>query len=73
MYSTSVGQVFNEPSGEISLFTAELLKELRAPGATAEEVFNRTRIGVSRATDTEQVPWVSSSLVGSFQFARPRR
>jgi hypothetical protein len=46
----------------------ELLKEMRTPGVGAEEVFARTRIGVSQGSDAEQVPWVSSSLVDSFYF-----
>jgi hypothetical protein len=40
----------------------ELIKEARSPAVTLEEVFSRARIGVSRATDGDQVPWVSSSL-----------
>ncbi len=64
------GQVANEGNGENSLFIGELLKELRTPNASAEDVFTRTRIGVSRATNGEQVPWVSSSLSEEFQFGR---
>ena len=71
IYSVGVGQVLKEGNGERSLFMGELLKELRAPGISAEEAFNRTRIGVSRASGAEQVPWVTSSLVDSFYFASP--
>jgi tetratricopeptide (TPR) repeat protein len=46
-----------------------LLKEIRAPGKV-EEVFNRTLVGVSRASKGEQVPWFSSSLVEDFSFVR---
>jgi tetratricopeptide (TPR) repeat protein len=45
---------------------SELLKELRSPGISAEEVF--TRIGVSRASEAEQVPWVASSLLDLVYF-----
>jgi hypothetical protein len=41
---------------------------MRAPRASAEEIFKRTRITVSRASNSEQIPWVSSSLVSDFQF-----
>ena len=58
--------VVNDTSDENSLFVQELLKEMRSPGHTIEEVFNRTRIGVSRASKGEQVPWISSSLVEDF-------
>ncbi len=68
IYSAGIGQVFNETAGEQSLFTTELIKELRSPGVSADEVFTRARIGVSRASDAEQVPWVASSLVESFYF-----
>jgi len=68
IFSVGLGQVVNETTGEQSLFIGELLKEMRAPGVSAEEVFARTRIGVSQASDAEQVPWVSSSLVESFYF-----
>src|SRR5262249_49298584 len=37
----------------------------------AEEIFSRTRIGVSRVSNGEQVPWVSSSLVDEFYFNPP--
>jgi tetratricopeptide (TPR) repeat protein len=68
IYSAGIGQVFNESAGEQSLFMTEFLKELRSPGISADEVFTRARIGVSRASDAEQVPWVASSLVESFYF-----
>jgi len=60
-----------EDAGENSVFIGELVKEMRAPGLTAEEIFSRTRIGVSRVSNGEQVPWVSSSLVDDFYFAQP--
>ena len=60
------GTVVNDTTEENSLFVQELLKEMRSPGLTIEEVFNRTRIGVSRASKGEQVPWISSSLVEDF-------
>jgi hypothetical protein len=68
IYSVGLGQVSNESAAEQSLFMTELLKELRSPGVSAEEVFARTRIGVSRASESDQVPWVASSLVETFYF-----
>jgi formylglycine-generating enzyme required for sulfatase activity len=72
MYAAASGKVINESAGANSLFVSELLKELRVPNLTAEEVFNRARIGVSRASNNEQVPWVASSLVEEFYFGRTR-
>jgi hypothetical protein len=40
-------------------------------GASAEQVFTRTRIGVSRISDGQQVPTVSSSLVEEIRFGAP--
>ncbi len=36
---------------------------MNSPAGTAEKVFNRTRVNVSRATEGVQVPSVSSSLI----------
>jgi formylglycine-generating enzyme required for sulfatase activity len=72
MFSAAPGKVINESTGTNSLFVGELIKELRSPNLTAEEVFNRARIGVSRASNGEQIPWVSSSLSEEFYFgSRP--
>jgi formylglycine-generating enzyme required for sulfatase activity len=68
IYSAAPGKVIIDTSGPNSIFVSELIKELRVPNITAEEVFNHTRVGVSRATNNEQVPWVSSSLVEEFYF-----
>jgi formylglycine-generating enzyme required for sulfatase activity len=72
IYSAAPGKLVNEGSGANSAFITELTKELRVPNLTAEEVFNRARIGVSRATNSEQVPWVASSLVDEFYFGSSR-
>ncbi len=68
LYSAAPGKVLEESTGTSSLFGSELVKELRSPNLSAESVFNRTRIGVSRASNNDQVPWVTSSLVEEFYF-----
>ena len=65
------GTVISDNDEANSLFVRELLKEMRSPNLTVEEVFNRTRIGVSRASKGEQVPWISSSLVEDFYLGKP--
>jgi hypothetical protein len=50
-----------------------LLKEMGAPGPNAEDVFNRTRKGVARISNGEQVPAVFSSLIEDFHFPQPDR
>jgi regulator of sirC expression with transglutaminase-like and TPR domain len=75
MYSATAGTPGDlvRPSGtDRGLFVGELLKEIRAPGAAAEEVFNRTRMGVSRASSGDQNPWMSSSLSQEFLFSNCR-
>jgi hypothetical protein len=72
LYSAAPGKLINEGSGSNSLFTGELMKELRVPNVSAEDIFNRVRVGVSRASNNEQIPWLSSSLIEPFYFgARP--
>ncbi len=70
MYSAAPGKVTGDATGDLSLFMGELIKELRSPNRSAEVVFNQTRIGVSRASNSEQVPWVVSSLIDDFYFSR---
>jgi hypothetical protein len=70
MYAAAPGAVVQD--GNRSVFVAELLKEIRAPGRI-EEAFYRLLVTVSRATKGEQVPWFSSSLVEDFSFATPAR
>jgi len=68
MYSAPPGTVINDAPEGRSLFVQELLKEIRVPNLTADEAFNRTRVGVSRVSKNEQVPWFSSSLAEEFSF-----
>jgi lipoprotein NlpI len=75
MYSAALSSVVGDTGGAHSLFVVELLKEIRVPDLTAEETLNRTRVGVTRASRSEQVPWISSSLAEDFSFipgARPQ-
>jgi uncharacterized caspase-like protein/predicted esterase len=72
MYSVALGRVMSDAAAAgNSVFVNELMKEIRVPNVTAEEVFNRVRVGVSRATNNEQIPWVASSLVQDFYFGTP--
>ncbi len=43
------------------MFTAELLRHIGMPGQGLDELFRRVASGVQRATDGQQVPWVSAS------------
>ena len=68
MYSAGLSSVVSDNGGDHSLFVGELLKEIRVPDRMAEETLNRTRVGVTRASRNEQVPWISSSLSEDFSF-----
>jgi len=61
--SATPGKVADDSKGQYSVLVAELLNNLNASDAGAETVFNKTRVAISRASDGEQVPSVSSSLV----------
>jgi lipoprotein NlpI len=74
MYSAALSSVISDNGGDHSLFVQQLLKEMRVPDLMAEETLNRTRVDVTRASRSEQVPWISSSLAEDFSFipgARP--
>jgi lipoprotein NlpI len=73
MYSAALSSVVSDSGGEHSLFVGELLKEIRVPDLMAEETLNRTRVGVTRASRSEQVPWISSSLAEDFSFIPGQR
>jgi hypothetical protein len=73
MYSAALSSVVSDSGGDHSLFVGELLKEIRVPDLMAEETLNRTRVGVTRASRSEQVPWISSSLADDFSFIPGQR
>lgn len=60
--SASPGKVVDDGRGEHSVLVSEFLNNLGQPGS-AESVFNKTRLAISRASEGEQVPTVSSSLL----------
>src|SRR5580704_1876018 len=68
MYSAALSSVISDNGSDHSLFVQELLKEIRVPDLMAEETLNRPRVGVTRASRSEQVPWISSSLAEDFSF-----
>ena len=66
--SATPGKVADDSNGQYSVLVAELLNNLNASDAGAETVFNKTRVAISRASDGEQVPSVSSSLLEDVRF-----
>ena len=67
--SATPGKVADDSMGANSVLVSELLTNLNAQAAGIETAFNKTRIAISRASDGEQVPSVSSSLLEDVSFA----
>jgi uncharacterized caspase-like protein len=65
--SASPGKVVDDGKGEHSVLVSEFLNNLNTKGS-AEAVFNKTRVAISRASEGEQVPTVSSSLLEDVHF-----
>jgi uncharacterized caspase-like protein len=60
IYSAAPGEIIHDD--ESSLFVSELINQMHRSGASIEDIFNRTRLMVARASHDEQVPGVFSSL-----------
>ncbi len=67
-YATSPGKTALDGSGVNGLYTQELLYQIQRPGLKIEDVFKNVRIEVMRKSESQQVPWESSSLTGDFYF-----
>jgi len=61
--SATPGKVADDGKGAHSVLVSELLNNMKVQASLAETIFNKTRIAISRASDGEQVPSVSSSLM----------
>jgi len=74
--STSPGTVADDSTGENSALVSELLTHIDAPrdnqAKAAEAIFNQTRVAVSRSSNGEQVPAVSSTLLEEISFNADR-
>ena len=60
--SATPGKVADDSRGQNSVLVSELLNNFNSQ-AGVETVFNKTRVSISRASDGEQVPTVSSTLI----------
>ena len=66
--SATPGKVVDDSKGQHSVLVAELLNNLNCAGPAPRAVFNKTRVAISRASEGEQVPSVSSSLLEDVHF-----
>lgn len=69
-YATAPNSVANDGNARNGIYTQELLKFMRTPNLSVEEVFKGVRIAVRSLTQNRQTPWEESSLVGDFYFVK---
>ncbi|QWG18758.1 caspase family protein [Bradyrhizobium sediminis] len=67
--SATPGKVADDSKAPNSVLMTELLTHLNPELTGVEAAFNKTRIAISRASEGEQVPSVSSSLLEDVTFA----
>lgn len=67
-YATAPGSVASDGAGRNGLYTQELLKAMRKPGLTIEQVFKEVRANVLKLSGDKQNTWDSSNIVGEFYF-----
>jgi Caspase domain/Tetratricopeptide repeat len=67
-YATAPGSVASDGTGRNGLYTQELLKAMRKPGLTIEQVFKEVRANVLKLSADKQNTWDSSNIVGEFYF-----
>lgn len=67
-YATAPGSIASDGTGRNGLYTQELLKALKKPGLTIEQVFKEVRANVLRLSGNRQNTWDSSNIVGEFHF-----
>src|SRR2546423_5994316 len=69
-FATLPNRVADDGMGRNGVFTSELLKQLRTPGLELEELFRRVRKSVDEASGKQQIPLVTSTIIGDFYFVR---
>jgi uncharacterized caspase-like protein len=67
-FATAPGSVASDGTGQNGLYTEHLLREMQKPGVPIEQLFKQIRIGVMQDTNSQQIPWESSSMRGDFSF-----
>jgi hypothetical protein len=67
-YATAPGDVAADGPERNGIFTKHLIRHMKTPNLTIEQVLKRVRIDVARQTNGRQIPWEASSLMGDFYF-----
>jgi len=69
-FATAPGSVADDnKNGSNGLFTKYLLEEMAEPGISIDELFSKVREKVYNESNEHQLPWSSSSLIGTFYFS----
>lgn len=71
-YATAPGSVASDGTGRNGLYTQELIKAVKKPGLTIEQVFKEVRQNVLRMSGNKQNTWDSSNIIGEFYFKFPQ-
>jgi uncharacterized caspase-like protein len=68
-YATAPGSTAADgEEGTNGVYTSALLKHMKTPNITIEEMFKRVRVTVEQRTNKKQISWESTSLKGNFFF-----
>ncbi len=68
-FATAPGKVASDGgNGKNGLFTKHLIYNISQPNFTLNEVFKQTRASVDKESNSQQLPWTSSSIIGDFYF-----
>jgi tetratricopeptide (TPR) repeat protein len=68
-FSTAPGQVALDGQGANSPFSTALARHLGTPGIEVQQMLTRVRAEVAASTNSMQVPWSNSSLLGEVYLA----
>jgi hypothetical protein len=68
VYATSAGSTASDGTGRNGLFTSHLLTQLKTPGLSVRDVFDRTGAAVSQASNRQQIPAIYSQYFGTAYF-----
>ena len=71
-FATAPGRVAKDGVGRNSPYTAQLIEKMQMEGITVEQVFKEVRAEVIKQTNSQQIPWESSSLVSDFYFVEKK-
>jgi hypothetical protein len=69
VYATSAGSTAADGTGRNGLFTEQLLRNIKTPGLSVRDVFDRTGADVARVSGRKQIPAVYSQFFGTAYLA----